>query len=286
MESLIVDPWMISAVPEAGWRLWAFLVTMSVMGGLILYFGFGSILYYCFYIRRRKDPEAWKLQPKRFCSPKLHRWAIGVAAANMMVGGLLSGTFAYYLFQGGRAALYLQIDDYGWAYTLVSTLIGFILIDGAAYYTHRLFHNKWLFRKFHRWHHRCIAPTPFTTVTLHPVEFLAFQLSAFLPALLFPMWAGSFIAILIYILVFNVMDHSGVIHRHMLPWHATSHYHNDHHIHFHCNYGQILVFFDRFHGTLRRHKRRYGKDVFGGRGAPSEGESAEKLPPFYDYFQK
>ena len=101
MESLIVDPWVVSALPEAGWRLWAFLVTMSVMGGLILYFGFGSILYYCFYIRRRKDPEAWKLQPKRFCSPKLHRWAIGVAAATAVaIGGLKSQHVAQVLSVG------------------------------------------------------------------------------------------------------------------------------------------------------------------------------------------
>lgn len=34
------------------------------------------------------------------------------------------------------------------------------------------------------------------------------------------------------------------------------------------NFGQHLMIFDRLHGTLRREGRRYGADVFGGKGEP------------------
>ncbi len=270
------------AMPDTGWRLWACLVTISVLAGWLLYFGFGGALYYCFYIRRRDQPETWKIQAKRFVPDKLHRWAIRIAATNLMLGGLLSGSFIYYMLEGGSVALYMQIDDYGWGYTLFSTVVGFVFIDAMAYYTHRLLHNRWLFRHVHRWHHRCIAPTPFTATTLHPVELVLFQLTAFLPAFVFPMWIGSFFGILIYVLLFNIMDHSGIDIRHRVPWQTSSRYHDDHHVHFHCNYGQNLIIFDRMHGTLRRQGRRYGIAVFGGRGAQT-GEEHAGPPPFVDY---
>jgi lathosterol oxidase len=53
-------------------------------------------------------------------------------------------------------------------------------------------------------------------------------------------------------------------------------FHDDHHVHFHCNFGQHLTLWDRMHGTLRRVNRRYGAEVFGGRGERPR-ESAEKL---------
>jgi lathosterol oxidase len=274
----------------AGVRLWAFLVTISALGGLALYFGFGSILYGLYYVRRREDPESWKIQAKRFPSAKLHRWAISVAAGNLLLGGLISGTFIYYILHGGRTALYMDVGEYGWTYTIASTIVAYLLLEAAAYYTHRLFHNKRLFRRYHRFHHRLVAPTPFSTTTMHPVEFISFQATAFLPTFILPMWAGSFIALLIYVLMCNMVDHSGIDLVHRTPWLSSTRYHDDHHVHFHCNYGQSLTFFDRLHGTLRRRDRRYGAEVFGGRGtakgAGEELDDGSGEDPYVDYYRR
>jgi lathosterol oxidase len=286
MEPLIADLWQgaLAFAGLEGARLWAALVTVSMLGGLVIYFGFGGLLYLRYYVLRRDDAAAWKLQARRFTPRKLHRWATSVAAGNLAIGGLLSGSYAYAISQGGPTALYLDVGEYGWTYTILSTVIGFVLLEAAAYYTHRALHGKWLFRHVHRWHHRVVAPTPFTTTTMHPAEFLAFQATAFLPTFFVPLWAGSFIGLLVYVLIFNIMDHSGIEIHHSLPWQSSSRYHDDHHVHFHCNYGQNLMLFDRFHGTLRRKDRRYGKEVFGGRGAPAEGETApDGGDPFVDY---
>ncbi len=265
----------ISADGPTGLRLWAMLVTVSALFGLVIYFGFGGWLYRKYYLQRREHAEHWKIQSKRWVPDKLHRWAITVAAGNMVLGGLVSGTFAYYIMQGGYTALYFDVSEYGWAYTLVSTVLLFLAMDAAAYYTHRLLHKRWMFRRFHRWHHRVVTPTPFITVTMHPVEFLLLQAATFLPVFLLPAHVVSFIVLLVYILVFNLMDHSGIHIDHRLPWHGSSRFHDDHHVHFHCNYGQILSFFDRFHGTHRRRNRRYGKEVFGGRGASLGASEAD-----------
>jgi lathosterol oxidase len=54
-------------------------------------------------------------------------------------------------------------------------------------------------------------------------------------------------------------------------------YHDDHHLHFHVNFGQHLSFWDRFHNTHRRVGRRYGVDVFGGKGEPDGSDDKGEL---------
>ena len=255
-----------------GFRLWAVMVVVATLGGHVIYWGFGTWLYRRYYVKRRDRAAEWKIQ-SRWVPDKLHRWGIRVAAVNMTIGGVLSGTFAYFYMTRGFSALYLDVDEYGWTYTLVSTVVLYILVEAAAYYTHRWLHVRTMFKRYHQWHHRVVAPTPYVAVTMPPVEFTLLQLTAFLPVLVLPVHAVSFIVVLVYNLLFNLMDHSGIIIEHWLPWHSSSRFHDDHHLHFHCNFGQSLDWFDRFHGTHRRQGRRYGKDVFGGQGeASSPGE--------------
>lgn len=265
----------------SGWRLWALLVSISAGSGLAIYFGFGYAIYRRYYIKRRDDAAAWKIQPKRWQPAKKHRWGITVAAGNMVLGGLLSGSFVYYLSQGGYSTLYYDVDDYGLAYSLLSVVLMFFSMEAAAYYTHRFLHRRFMFRHIHRWHHRCVAVTPFNTVTMHPIEFVILQVVTFAPIFVLPVYYLGFIGLLIYVLVFNILDHSGVKMKHGLPWHSTTSFHDDHHVFFHCNFGQILGGFDRFHGTHRRVDRRYGKDVFGGKGVPVASDE----PSPSDYVQ-
>ncbi len=266
------------------YRLWAFMMVMSSLAGLVIYFGFGGVLYWRYYVKRKDEAEAWKLQPRRWLKPELERWAVRVAFGNLALAGLLSGSFAFYVMKGGYTTLYFDHSRYPIWWTVVSTVLCFIALEAAAYYTHRWLHNKWMFKHIHRWHHRCIAPNPFTTVTMHPVEFLLFQATAFIPVFTLPVHVASFVGLLIYVLVFNIMDHSGIRIVHKLPWQSSSAYHDDHHVHFHCNFGQNLMFFDRFHGTLRRKNRRYGEKVFGGKGEPnSSGEGSGEVDEFYEY---
>ena len=59
-----------------------------------------------------------------------------------------------------------------------------------------------------------------------------------------------------------------------VPWQGPSTFHDDHHVYFHCNFGQVLTLWDRMHDTLRREGRRYGVDVFGGKGKPIDRGAA------------
>jgi lathosterol oxidase len=116
---------------------------------------------------------------------------------------------------------------------------------------------------------------------MHPVEFLTYQTIFIAPAFLVPMHVGAYYALLVYVFYYNVCDHSGIKHRALVPWQPPSQFHDDHHKYFHCNFGQSSLLWDRAYGTLRRLSRKYGEDVYGGRGAPDG--TARAADQFVDY---
>lgn len=253
----------------------------AVLGGLVIFHLAAAYYHIRYYVLRKTDPEAWKIQHKRFLTPKLARSAILLSTFNMTLGGVVTGCLIYAMTKGMPTAIYTDVDEYGWPWLIVSIPLLFVLNDAGAYYVHRALHNKWAFKKIHRWHHRYVATNPYVTVAVHPLELLALQASSFLPLFFIPFHAGVVGAVLVYILIFNIIDHSGVRLVSILPWQGPSMYHDDHHTQFHCNFGQHLMIWDRLHGTLRRHKRKYGKDVFGGRGESEGGEN--ETPDFVHY---
>ncbi|HEY2509978.1 MAG TPA: sterol desaturase family protein [Polyangiaceae bacterium] len=253
----------------------------SVGIGLVMYFGLCGGLYYFKYVRDRSRAADWKCQPERWLSPEMNRHAIRLGAANMTLGSVLSGLMAAYVWTGGKSALYFDFKEHGIAFTIASIAFVFLLTDLGAYWSHRLYHRKAAFQRFHKWHHRYGAPTPFTVTAMHPVEFITYQSIFLLPAFIVPMHVFAYYGLLLYVFYYNVCDHSGVKHRALVPWQPPSIFHDDHHRYFHCNFGQSSLLWDRVYGTLRRVGRRYGENVYGGRGV-SEG-AAPDADRFVEY---
>jgi lathosterol oxidase len=238
----------------------------SVAIGLMMYFGLCGTLYYAKYMRDRGRAADWKCQPERWLSAEMNRHAIRLGTMNMVMGSVLSGVTASYVWSGGKSALYFDLHDHGIVFTLASIAFVFVLTDLGAYWSHRLFHSPRAFKNIHKWHHRYGAPTPFTVTAMHPVEFLTYQCIFLIPQFIVPMHAYAYYALLIYVFYYNVCDHSGIKHRALIPWQPPSLFHDDHHRYFHCNFGQSSIWWDRLYGTLRRTGRRYGEHVYGGRG--------------------
>ena len=235
--------------------------------------------HFKYYVRRKDDPESWKCQKERWLRPGQHTNAMVRSSINLTIGGFNTGILIYAMTQGLKTPIYTDVNEHGWAYTIFSTIILFLLIDASAYYVHRFLHFRPLYRRFHKIHHRFVATSPYVTTAMHPVEFLALQFASFLPMAFMPVHAASAGIVLIYILIFNIIDHSGVRLQSSLPWQGPSTYHDDHHLYFHCNFGQHLMLWDRIHGTLRRQDREYGAEIFGGKGAGDD----TNLPPFVEY---
>lgn len=263
----------------------------SVLASLVLYFGLAGGLYYARYVRRRGDAATWKLQPTRWLSPAIHRHAIALGTFNLVMASVISGVVAWLIFRRGYGSLYFDLRTHGVVFSLSTALAVFVVTDAGAYFAHRAYHQKALFSAVHRWHHRYGAPTPFTVTAMHPVEFLTYQAIFVLPAFVVPMHVVAYYGLLLYIFYYNTLDHSGIKHRSWWPWQPPSLFHDDHHKHFHCNFGQSSLVWDRLFGTLRRRDRRYGEHVFGGRGEVAfdarrvEGATTGAAgPEFIDYF--
>ncbi len=249
-------------------QLWLGCAGASLAVTVATFWGIGGLVHYWFYVRRRARAAEWKLQPDRWLGRDLTRHAFALGSISIVIGSLVGATFTWYVLRGGRTSLYFHVGDHGVWYLPVSAVLVFAAIDAGLYDSHRLLHNRYVFRHLHRWHHRYVAPIVFTTTASHPVEFLIFQFFLILPAFIIPVHVYVYVALILYTYLIGMIDHTGIRTNWNLPLHASNRFHDDHHVYFHCNYGHHTALFDRLHGTFRRADRRYDETTFGGRGAP------------------
>lgn len=256
---------------------WTF-VGAALAGGLGMYYGIGGAFELVYYRRRREDARAWKCQPRRWLTPRMAREQLLLGTFNMTAGSVGSGLFCAYVAGGGATSIEFSLRPRGLAFAALITVVYFLLTDVSLYWTHRLFHAPLLFRLIHRWHHRFAAPTAFTAAAMHPVEFATYQALALAPLFFLPVHVAGVIAVLVYQNVVALVDHSGVDARSWIPWQPPARFHDDHHAYFHVNFGQTLGIWDRLFGTHRREGRRYGVEVFGGKGEALPGAGAGPAP--------
>ncbi len=259
---------------------------MSELGGLwlsvaaslglsfVTFWGLGGAVHLWFYGRRRDEAAAWKVQPRRFLPARLVRHAFWLGSLNMAIGATVGGVFAWHVARGGWSTLYFDPLEHGVGWLVASAVVTYFVIDAGLYYSHRALHSRWLFRHVHRWHHRYTAPVVFTTTAVHPVEFLIFQAFVMLPAVLVPVHWAVYVLVVAYTYLIGMIDHAGIVVRWPLPLHGSSAFHDDHHVHFHCNYGHHTQLFDLLHDTARRDDREYGPDRF----APERAATHDSRP--------
>ncbi|MEJ2816751.1 sterol desaturase family protein [Caulobacter sp. CCG-8] len=141
-----------------------------------------------------------------------------------------------------------------WFWTSLALMI--VAHDAWFYWTHRLIHDRRLFRTFHRRHHRSNSPSPFTAYSFDLGE-------AAINALFVPLWmllvptqwpvAGLF---MLHQIVRNTLGHSGYElfpatrdGRPLLPWLTTVTHHDLHHAQAGWNYGLYFTWWDKWMGT-------------------------------------
>ncbi len=255
----------------------------SIGVGVGLYLIMGGALYLRYYLLRPKEATRWKCQAERWPSSAMRRYDLKLGLFNITLGSLVSGLLAHAVAAGRFPhGAYVQLSGRNPLLALGSGVAYFFLIDLLLYWAHRIYHRPALFRSIHRFHHRNTTPTPFTAFAMHPIEFLTYESLSVLPLLVLPVYAPVAIAVLLYSHFMALVQHSGIHIRMPLPGVPVSLFHDDHHRHFHVNYGQNLALWDRIFGSLRRHGRRYGVEVFGGQGTPAS--DAAEFHDFVDYF--
>ena len=173
-----------------------------------------------------------------------------------MVTVFLQGCFLFsvlWLQRQGRIQLYPGFASHGY-WTEVLAFIGyFVVYDTYFYWSHRLLHWGWFYRKVHVVHHRSLNPTPLASYSFHPVE-AVLSLIYFYPVLfLFPMSQELFLALLLLTDIGNLAGHLGydLLPRFMWKgWVTTPTHHNMHHQFSRCNFGLYWGGWDQIFRTL------------------------------------
>lgn len=153
--------------------------------------------------------------------------------------------------------VYYKISDFGTTYFIASIFLMIIFHDTYFYWTHRLMHNKGIYRWVHRVHHLSTNPSPWAAMAFHPYEAIIEAGVIVIIPFLFPVHPLAIGLFLLFMMVYNVYGHLGY---ELYPagfsksfigrWINTSINHNLHHESIHGNYGLYFLFWDRIMGTL------------------------------------
>ncbi|MES2022149.1 MAG: sterol desaturase family protein [Pseudomonadota bacterium] len=154
--------------------------------------------------------------------------------------------------------------------------------DAYFYWTHRAMHTRWLYKTFHRHHHRSVTPSPWTAYSFATPE-------AFVNALYFPLWLSlvatphvvtfSFLGVQIFR---NTVAHAGLelhprwwLRTPLTSWISTTTHHDLHHNGaFQHNYGFWFTYWDRLMGTEHPQYR----EVFARVTASARDPQRNRLP--------
>jgi Delta7-sterol 5-desaturase len=178
---------------------------------------------------------------------------------NSMLTVLIFSANGALIFAGvksGVLQLYTDVAERGWAYLMASLIVLVLAHDTWFYWTHRLLHQRRLFRWSHSTHHRSVAPTPWAAYSFAPAEAVVQAVFLTLILLVLPLHPAAIFAFLIHMIVRNVLGHAGV---ELMPrawlagwwgrWLTTTLHHDMHHAHGHHNYGLYFRWWDRIGGT-------------------------------------
>jgi Delta7-sterol 5-desaturase len=204
-------------------------------------------------------------------APQIRR-EIGWSLLSAGIYGLPAGLAAWGWREHGWTQIYTDAAAYPLWWLPLSFLLCLAVHDTWFYWTHRLMHHPWLFRKIHGVHHASRPPTAWAAMSFHPWEALT---GAFvIPALVFlvPLHAGVVLAVLLVMTVMGTTNHMGwelfparLVHGRAGKWLITATHHQLHHDSYRCNYGLYFRFWDRLCGTD------HGLGSFAGRRGTGNG---------------
>lgn len=228
MTTLYSNPWYV-----AGSYLGIMLALYFIVGG------FAYWLYWKYAIKRWAHNKSQPGMPDR---EQLQR-EISYSGISLMIF-TLAVLLVWWLTQKGISRVYLDYDDYGTGWFILSIFLMVLMHDAWFYWTHRLMHIKYLYKTMHRLHHLSRNPTPWATYAFHPYE--AIVQIAMLP--LFTLFLPIHpLAIMIFFVnqhLYNVQGHLGF--ENLPRWFIsaplarltnTCTHHNMHHRFFKGNYG-------------------------------------------------
>jgi sterol desaturase/sphingolipid hydroxylase (fatty acid hydroxylase superfamily) len=212
--------------------------------------------YLLLYIWKAKAYKSYKIQQAELSLVQLRK-ELFYSFTSLIVFTAM-GFVVFLLYRKGYSRLYFDVNTYGSLYFVLSILLMMVLHDMYFYWTHRMLHLPGWYEKVHTVHHLSANPSPFTSLSFHPVE--AVIQAAILPliVLIIPSHPFSLFIFLIIMVYKNVRGHCGydfttkAQRQKRSKWlQSYSIHHNDHHFYGGENYGLYFTFWDRLMTTFK-----------------------------------
>ncbi|XP_048517537.1 delta(7)-sterol 5(6)-desaturase erg32 [Dendroctonus ponderosae] len=259
-------------------NLWSFWWPSCVIS-YGMYFIIGGFIQWYYYVRQRETPEEWKCQPQKWLTPELEKNEIFWGSTTLFMNATISSILSCYIYNGGYSSVYYNFSEFGWLWFFLQFPIIFLYQDYSTYWLHRIYHWPFLYKNFHKLHHRYKQPTAFSVTAIHPVESLHIQLFLSAPLFLIPCHWLPFYCVTFYAYYHGIIDHSGVSFKSYWwqPWQPDAIFHDNHHQYFHVNFAFNISYWDKLHGTYRRKDRIYNEELFYGTGKSVDTASSNEL---------
>lgn len=182
------------------------------------------------------------------------RWSL----ISAVIYGVPAGLTFWAWNRKGLTELYWEPTAQPLWWLAVAPVLYLLAHDAWFYWTHRLMHRPWWFRRAHAVHHASRPPTAWAAMSFHPWEALSGAL--LFPALAFvvPIHVGMLGLVLLVASVMGTTNHMGW---EMLPAKVvrgpvgaaviSAAHHELHHRNYRCNFGLYFRLWDRLCGTDR-----------------------------------
>ncbi|KDR17319.1 delta(7)-sterol 5(6)-desaturase erg32-like [Zootermopsis nevadensis] len=244
-----------------------------------MYFLMGGFLHWYYYVKQRDNAEEWKCQPHKWLPPDLERHEIILGSLSLLISNTVTAIIACYINNGGWCTVYYKFDEYTWIWWFLQFPVIFIYQDYMTYWLHRMYHTPFLYKHFHKLHHKYKQPTAFSTTAIHPVELVHIQLILASPLFVIPVHFIPFYIIMMYTYYHGIIDHSGINFKAYWwqPWQPGAIFHDNHHQYFHVNFAFNCFIWDKLHGTYRRKDRIYTEEIYYGRGKELREATEEEI---------
>ncbi|XP_063914058.1 fatty acid hydroxylase domain-containing protein 2 isoform X2 [Zophobas morio] len=229
-------------IGEDSFNLWVYGSTILTLG---VYWLFGGIYTILDITNKPAALRRYKIQPgtnEPVDSKKLMN-VIWCVFFNQVIVGFPAAFFLYWAMSWRGFPPIRELPTFHWV--LYELAVHILVEEAAFYYSHRLLHNRHLYKIIHKQHHEWTAPIAVTAIYCHPIEHL---FSNLLPPFLGVFIMGSHVATaylwFALALLSTLNAHSG----YHLPFFPSPEAHDFHHLKFNNCFG-VLGVLDRLHGT-------------------------------------
>jgi len=222
-------------------RICLSLFVITCVGGYALYLSCAALSYYLIFDHdQMKHPRFLKNQIR-----------LELECALSAIPGFTFFTIPW--FWGsvkGYSRLYENVSDYGLVYWFFSIGLFLFFTDMCIYWIHRWLHIPWIYKRFHKPHHKWIVPTPFASHAFHPLDGYSQSVPYHLFIYLFPLHKYLYLGLFVAINIWTIMIHDGAYMIRSRVINDAAH-HSVHHLYFNYNYGQYFTVWDRLGGSHR-----------------------------------